>query len=329
MLFCAKAAPPTVFFGGRRRGKGLVFIAVYGITALSAADGFFKRLSESKIMNEIHKLTACAEDGDAIVIAAFGSTHVPTRAAYAALEGSVRAAFPHCAVSWAYTSPTVRKKLSAKGEEVCDALETLARLAAVGVQRVAVLSAHIMPGDEFHRLCVACAEGGPARPAHIEVAAPLFAGNDDLAALAEGLVLEEAPLLAAKEGVLLVGHGTAHGAGMVYPALQYFLGRLCPDFFVCALEGEPTLDEALRAAKARGLKRLRLAPLMTVAGEHIASDVLGEGEESIVNRAAAVGFACAASWLGLAERPCAQKIWLAHLAEAMARLDRHSQRGQA
>ena len=280
-------------------------------------------------------LNSCAQSAGAIVIAAFGSTRAPSRAAYAAMEGAVRGAFPGFPVTWAYTSPTVRKKLSAQGEEFYDTAKTLARLAEAGVERVAVLSAHILPGDEFHRLCAACAgraahaaraddRDGLPRPRFVEVAAPLLAGNADLAALAEGLIREEAPLLAAGEGALFIGHGTAHGSGMAYPGLQYFFQRLRPDFFVCALAGEPTLDAALRAAKERGLKGLRLVPLMTVAGEHIASDVLGEGAESIISRAKAAGFACAASRLALAERPCAQKIWLEHLGAAFARLKANS-----
>ena len=256
-----------------------------------------------------------------LLLAAFGSTRAPARAAYAALEESVRTAFPGRIPAWAYTSPTVRKKLAEKGEIFHDPQETLARLASAGMRRVAVLSAHIAPGDEFHRLCAACKSPLPGRPwpESVEIAAPLLADNADLAALAEGLIAEEGASLAADEGALFVGHGTAHGGGMVYPALQYFFSSLRPNFFVCALEGEPKLSHALREAQKAGLKRLRLLPLMTVAGEHIASDMLGEGEDSIINRAKAAGFSCAPSRRALAERPCAQNIWLKHLHAAIAR----------
>ncbi len=256
-----------------------------------------------------------------IMIAAFGSTQAPTRAAYAALEEAVHAAFPGRAPVWAYTSPTVRKKLAEKGEIFHAPQETLARLAAAGIRRVAVLSAHISPGDEFHRLCAACKTPLPGRywPDRVETAAPLLAGNADLAALAEGLVAEEGTILAADEGALFVGHGATHGGGMVYPALQYFFSSLRSNFFVCALEGAPELSRILREAEKAGLKRLRLAPLMTVAGEHIVNDMLGESENSVINRAEAAGFSCEVSRRALAERPCAQNIWLKHLHAACER----------
>ena len=261
----------------------------------------------------------------AIVLAAFGTTHAPARAAYDCLEDAVRTAFPDHLIVWAYTSPTVRNKLAAQGKVVGDAPETLERLAASGHTQAVVLSAHVLPGEEFHKLCLACQNQNTGRPwpERVEMGLPLLAGSADLAALAAGLVAEEAPRLAADEGVLLIGHGAKHGGGsMVYPALQYFLDRLrlssaAPAFFVTVLEGSPGLEVALQEARARGIKHLNLVPLMAVAGEHIMNDVLGEGPESILNRAVAAGFTCRPVQEGLLQRPCARDIWLAHLKKTL------------
>ena len=261
----------------------------------------------------------------AVLLAAFGTSHAPARAAYAALEEAVRAAFPAYALAWAYTSPTVRKKLLAEGEEAHAVPTALSRLAAAGKTRVAVLSVHVTPGEEFYKLCAACQNGGAAGapwPARIEVGEPLLAADADLAALAAGLIAEEGGALKSDEGLLFIGHGARNGAGsLVYPALQYFLTRGHPLAWVTPLEGEPQLERVLDEARARGLARLRLAPLMAVAGEHIMHDVLGGHRDSIRGRAESAGFICVASPLGLAQRPCAQNIWLNHLGAALARLN--------
>ena len=212
----------------------------------------------------------------------------------------------------------------AEGKDAHDVPTALSRLAAAGSPRVAVLSVHVTPGEEFYKLCSACQNGGAPGtpwPEQIEVAQPLLAAVADLANLAAGLIAEETPTLEADEGVLFIGHGAKNGAGtMVYPALQYFLTRGHPLAWVAPLEGEPQLAQALAEAQAKNLARLRLVPLMAVAGEHIMHDVLGEHNASIACRAKALGFACTASPLGLAQRACAQNIWLNHLRAALTRL---------
>lgn len=76
---------------------------------------------------------------------------------------------------------------------------------------------------------------------------------------------------------LLIFHGSARAsatkAAATFAERLRDLGR-APDFSVCFLRGaEPSLDEALKNAIAKGHLYLRLIPLFLLPGSHINEDI--------------------------------------------------------
>ena len=87
------------------------------------------------------------------------------------------------------------------------------------------------------------------------------------------------------ETLVLLGHGTDHFANAVYPALQTAFrlnGRT--DVLVGTVEGWPGYEDVALQVKASGSKRVRLAPLMLVAGDHAVNDMAGSGPDSWASR---------------------------------------------
>ena len=71
---------------------------------------------------------------------------------------------------------------------------------------------------------------------------------------------------------MYMGHGTGHAANAVYSALQTALNQAGrSDIYVGTVEGWPGLAEILQMLKAPC--KVRLLPLMLVAGDHARKDM--------------------------------------------------------
>jgi sirohydrochlorin cobaltochelatase len=252
-----------------------------------------------------------ADPPKAVLIAAFGSSVEKARSAYAAVERQVKAAFPDRRISWAWTAHSLIRTAS-PDKPVSTPLEALAKLAAEGVKDVSVLSLHIIPGAEYDALrqTVEAVEGLPKGLEHVHLAPPLLHDTDSARAVA-GLLLGIPPGKRNKdEGVLFVGHGTHHPSGIFYPALGYYLQALDSNAFVGTIEGSPSFEDVLAALKRKGIRKLWLAPLMTVAGDHAINDLFGDEPDSWKQRLKAAGIQVAPVPKGLGDYPVFATRWL-------------------
>ena len=94
-----------------------------------------------------------------------------------------------------------------------------------------------------------------------------------------------------KGALLLMGHGTAHIANMIYPAMQTAFRILGADnVFVGTVEGWPELSDVIHQLKRGGFKKVELAPFMLVAGDHAGNDMAGNTAGSWKNILKAEGF---------------------------------------
>ena len=239
----------------------------------------------------------------ALIVASFGTSVPEARVSVAAVEDALWEAAPGYRRARAFTSPTIRRILAKRGEEVPGLPEALEQLRSRGVRRAAVQPTHLLYGFEYDKLR-AEAEALSAGFDVLSVGRPLLADTADLLRFAAGL----AGMYPREEGgaVVLMGHGTEHFANAVYPALQTALrlaGR--EDVLVGTVEGWPGLEDVVRQLAPEGPRHIRLTPLMLVAGEHARSDMAGEWKGCLE----AAGHAVQCAFTGLGEFPWVQEMY--------------------
>lgn len=255
----------------------------------------------------------------AILVASFGTTHDEARvAAIDTLEREVAAAYPGYTVARAFTSGMVIRALAKRGIHVPTIRAALEHLRHEDVRDLIVQPTHLIPGIEFEKLrdkVFACKDWFR----QVVVGTPLLSSPAELEWLAAWL--DQAYPRQKGHTVVLMGHGSEHFSGLVYPALAYMLqdmGRA--DLLLGAVEGYPAVDSILRQMKTAGYKHVTLAPLMLVAGDHARKDMAGDEPDSWKSRFEAMGIAVASNLKGLGEYPDIRTHYLVHLAETMEEL---------
>ena len=170
----------------------------------------------------------------------------------------------------------------------------------------------LMQGGEMRKIAEATkawvAEGG--RTARL--AAPLMATEADHQVAAQAIV-DEFVDVPDDDALLLMGHGSKLGSNQLYADLQRDLHAMGKgNFFVATVEGTPTFEDALPLVEAHGAKRVWLAPLMIVAGDHARNDLVGDDEDSWASQLQARGFATEAVLKGLGEYEAIQQLVVDH-----------------
>jgi sirohydrochlorin cobaltochelatase len=271
-------------------------------------------------------LAAQVEQKEAILLAAFGTSAQKAQTSYANVEKKIRIIFPDKAVHWAWTAHSLLK--SDPKNPRLSVQEALAKLATEGVRKVSILSLHVIPGIEYSNLVQTARafEGLPKGIQEIRVSTPLLHTVDSVTKVAQALIQDAPQGRKADEALVFVGHGTNHAAGVYYPALQYYLHVLDKNAFIGTLDfdkgeppakGSPSQEDILNALKAHGIKKMWLAPLMTVAGEHAANDLFGKGEGSWKSIFTANGIQVETIGKGLGEYPALVEQWIQNLKKAV------------
>lgn len=248
-----------------------------------------------------------------LLCVSFGTRVETARRHITLVENALREAAPDYAFVRAFTSPTIRRILQARGETVPSLEQALAELPG---GQVIVQPTHLLYGIEYDRIKQTVANW-TGKLFSVALGKPLLAGTDDLQHLARALSRAYPP--AEGEALVLMGHGTPHFAGVVYPALQSvfrMLGR--PDIHVAAVEGWPALEDILPMLDGAAVKTVRLLPLMLVAGDHAWNDMAGDAPESWKSRLNAAGFDTRCTLQGLGELPEVRAMYCRHLRELLA-----------
>ena len=243
-----------------------------------------------------------------ILIVAFGAMSQAARSAYALFETEVREAFPGHDIHWAYTAKSLVARLKANGERAQLLAEAYADLRERGHRKVALLSLHLVPGEQHFTILEEDPQG-----LKVSHAGPLMGTPRDISLVAEALAAE----LPRDRPVLVVAHGHAHEAkyNLELAALAERLGVLHPDLLMTRLDGDEA-PEALEAfmGRARAAGRVHVDPFLYVAGDHVRNDILGEDADSLKSRLGVSDFTCGAV---LGERPWVRHHFLEQLRNAL------------
>jgi len=207
-----------------------------------------------------------------IVMAAFGTT---SRAmdTYRHIDAHVKTLFPDREIRWAYTSRMVCAHMKNHRNAAMPHLrQVLDDLHARGHRWAVVQSLHLVCGHEFYRLVAEADHPG----VRTSIGLPLLCSVEDYRLVISAL----APTIEMNldEAVVLVGHGTDHPSWSAYTALQFLLKETfgAKVYVGVVEEGWTGRDGLVRAVASAGYGKVRLVPLMLVAGVHFEEDLAGE-----------------------------------------------------
>jgi cobalamin biosynthesis Co2+ chelatase CbiK len=276
-----------------------------------------------------------------LLVVSFGTSFNDSRADdIKGIEDALQAAFPEWSVRRAFTAQIIINHIQARdGEKIDNMQQALDRAVANGVEELVIQPTHLMHGAEYDELKEA-ADSYKDKIAKIVIAEPMLGEvgadaaeiNEDKKAAAIAITSEaimaagyDSLDAAAEDGTAFVfmGHGTSHTAKITYSQMQTQMNELgCKNVFIGTVEGEPedTACEAVidKVAQA-GYKKVILAPLMVVAGDHANNDMAGDDDDSWMSMFDASGKfdGIEANISGMGRIPAVQEIYIAHAQAAI------------
>lgn len=235
-----------------------------------------------------------------------------------AIETSIGNAFPEYELRRAFTSGMIIRKLKKRDNyHVYTVEEALESFLADGFTDLLIQPTHIINGvenDNMQKTIFAYKDKFDS----ILIGSPLLTTTNDYRALIDG-VMSEFSYLKEDEFLVFMGHGTEHDANAVYPALDYMLkadGHT--NVYIGTVEGYPDLALVKELVHKKAPKRILLAPLMIVAGDHATNDMAGEEKGSWKNEFLREGYEVSCILKGLGEYPAIRDIFVKHAKEACA-----------
>lgn len=248
----------------------------------------------------------------ALLVVSFGTTHAETRRrTIDAIEADLAAAFPDRRLYRGWTSGFIVKRMRGRGVEIETVEEALQRMQEDGIRDLLVQPTHMIPGAENDRMLSALA-GCADRFGQIRVGQPLLESAEDREQLAK--ILEEEYKPGQETALLLMGHGSAKKAdsNCLYAEMELAFRRIrCGNAFVATVEGVPRLEDVMREIPG-DIRKVILAPLMIVAGDHAKNDMTGPGNDSWQSRLQTAGFEVETVLRGLGEYTGVQEMLVQH-----------------
>lgn len=253
----------------------------------------------------------------ALVVVSFGTTYPAARRAIEKLEKRLHTAFPDHDFFRAFTSRMVAAKIEREeGIHIPSVSELMEQLAAQGYEEVRCQSLHVIFGIEYEKMRQQM-EDFRARFQKLCIGAPLLWETKDYLQLTEAL-LGAMPQLADEEAYVFMGHGTEHPANAAYALVENaFRYQGAERVYVGTVEGFPDLAYVQARLQRHAVKRVHLAPLMIVAGDHAQNDLAGAQDDSWKSVLEAAGYQTQVHLCGLGELDAVGDIFVRHCKQAV------------
>lgn len=251
----------------------------------------------------------------ALMAVSFGTSYPQARADIAQIEAALKKTRPEYDFFRAFTSGMIIRKIAREEGISIETPETLAaRLAQDGYEEIICQSLHVIPGNEYEKLCEQL-ESCKNRFKRLEIGKPLLWQDTDYLRCGHAL-LGHFPKLAQDEALVFMGHGTDHQANASYALMENtfrFLGA--ERVYVATVEGFPNFDYILRRLHEREVNKVYLAPFMIVAGDHAQNDLAGEQEDSWLSMLQKEDYEVEVLLRGLGAFPEIAELFASHLPE--------------
>lgn len=246
----------------------------------------------------------------ALMAVSFGTSYPKTRSkTIEAVENKLAETFPDYDVYRAFTSNKVIKKIKEQeNQTILTVDQQMKHLIEAGYEEIFVQPLHIIPGSEYSK-ALHHAMRYKQQVKKIKVGKPLLSGIEDyqkVVAWLESLTTD----LAEDEAIVLMGHGSQHSAFTVYACLDHMV--LEKPIFICAVESYPGIERVVDRLKTGNYRKVKLYPLMLVAGDHATNDMASDEESSWKSQLERAGFEVAAFLQGIGEVPQIQNQFADH-----------------
>ncbi len=253
----------------------------------------------------------------AVLVVSFGTSHLDTlEKNIAAIEQEIGKALPDCKLRRAFTSGMIMKKLQQRdGMEIDNVSQALSRLKQEGCGHVLIQPTYVINGEEFDKLRKLAEPY--AQEMSLSLGTPLLTTVQDYEDTI-GAVMQSIQPPEEDEAIVFMGHGTAHYANAAYALLEYMFH----DFgwnrvLIGTVKGYPELHQVIRRLHLMPhVRRVRLYPLMVVAGDHAKNDMAGDGEGSWCAQLRAEGYEVSCVLRGLGEYPAVRSLFAKHAQQA-------------
>ena len=251
-----------------------------------------------------------------ILVVSCGPTYAQTRQKTSqVLEQEIEVLYPEWIVKRAFTSGMIIDILKERGMVVPSVKEALLEMVACGVEELVVQPTLLLAGDEYDKMCAFVAAFQDQFKS-IRIGEPLMYHVEDLGRLAHfyGTHFERSD----DEMLLLMGHGTEHVINPIYTQLQDTMHQKgFTNILIGTVEATPTLDDILAKLGSSGYKKVVLAPLMLVAGDHAINDMGGDEEDSWKTILEKEGYETRVEIKGMGEYSAIRQIYKDHLDKVM------------
>ncbi|MDD4448196.1 MAG: sirohydrochlorin cobaltochelatase [Methanothrix sp.] len=267
-----------------------------------------------------------AQELHGIVLAPYGTLFPPALATYSQIQKTYERTFPGSPIRLAFTSHLMRRKLLEKeGISIPSIQSALEELCDEGLRSVIVQSLQIVPGGEFHQVVALVMDLKNRDPAfsRLEIGLPLLSSLADcqkVSSLIPALCCRGAYHPGPeKEAVLLVGHGTGHGADALYSLMYQVVREEHENVFIGTIEGFCGIDCLLPDLSGFGARVVQLSPFLLVAGGHAENDIFGPSPESWKSTLEKAGYKVVVDRRGLGDRAEMVSLFLEHTRNALER----------
>ncbi len=254
-----------------------------------------------------------------ILMVSFGTSYNDSREiTIGAIEEDVQAAYPDWEVRRAFTAQTVIDILDKRdGLKIDNVVEAMERLVADGVKKVVIQPTHIMNGYEYDDVMAEIAPYADRFEA-FAVGAPLLTHEQDYEKVIAALLANHEHAGSTDVALVYMGHGTEHFANAAYSQLENMMhADGYENAFVGTVEGFPALDNVLAKIAAYGAKKVVLAPLMVVAGDHANNDMAGDEADSWKTAFTAAGYEVECVLEGLGQNSAVRALYVEHVQDAI------------
>lgn len=265
----------------------------------------------------------------AILVVSFGTSHLEAlKSSIEAIENRIKDEFKEYDVFRSFTAHFIIKKLKERDNlDILIPEEALEDLRDRGYEEVIIQPLHIIPGEEFDYI-KGIVEHHKDDFKTIRLGRPIFfyQGMNGLPEDYTLFIESIKEVLENEESVILFGHGTEHPSNAVYGMLQTVLiDEGYEDIFVATVEGYPTMENAIKKLKDRGIKKTKLVPLLLVAGDHVKKDMVAD-DDSLKSKLEREGIEVKLYMHGLGEIDKFQQLYINRVKDSIE--DRYTNAGR-
>lgn len=264
-------------------------------------------------------IASAQEAKPVILVISFGTSYNESRnLTIGAVEETIQAAYPEYEVRRAFTAQTIIDILAEReGLEIDNVTQAMERLVADGVKKVVVQPTHIMNGYEYDDV-VREVSAYADKFDTLVIGEPLLTREEDYEAVIEALLADNENAGSEDVALAYMGHGTEHYANATYSQLESMMhAQGYENVFIGTVEGYPRVEQVLAQLTAYGAKKVVLAPLMIVAGDHANNDMAGDEEDSWKTVLTEAGFEVECVLEGLGQNEGIRAIYVEHVRRAL------------